>query len=482
MTAVARVPLGTKLAYGLGAIAYGIKDNGYSVFLLLFYNQVVGLPAQAVGTIIGLALIFDAFIDPLIGHFSDRTHTKWGRRHPWLYASALPIALSWLMLWRPPQGDAQMILGYLLIAAIVTRAAIATNEVPSLAMAPELTRDYHERTLVLRYRYLFGWAGGLAMLMAAYGYFLKPPHGALSGPLAVKGFAAFGLAGALVMAATVLISAIGTHRRLAHPPRRRIESKPLKATLADIRETLSNRAFLLLMLAGLFGYTNQGVGFAMSNYNLAFVWQFAPAQLLLYSVGLFGGCVVIFFAVGPIARALGKKAAAAVLTLAGSLINMAPYLLRWAGLFPDPGSPDLLPVFLFFVTIGTALGIGAMIIGASMMSDVVEASEERTGRREEGLFFAGALFMQKCSGGLGIFFAGLILAAAQFPTGVRPGAVAIPVIDNLILLFAGVTIALAALSAVAFLYFPFGREEHEARLAKLAVAEASPGLENGGNA
>ena len=97
-----RVPLGTKLSYGLGAIAYGIKDNGYSVFLLLFYNQVVGLPANAVGTIIGLALVFDAFIDPLIGHFSDRTHTRWGRRHPWLYASALPIALSWLMLWRPP--------------------------------------------------------------------------------------------------------------------------------------------------------------------------------------------------------------------------------------------------------------------------------------------------------------------------------------------------------------------------------------------
>lgn len=477
-----RVPLATKLAYGVGAIAYGIKDNGYSVFLLLFYNQVVGLPADTVGTIIGLALIVDAFVDPLIGHFSDRTHTKWGRRHPWLYASALPIALSWMMLWRPPEGAPQMVLGYLLVAAIVTRAAIATNEVPSLAMAPELTRDYHERTLVLRYRYLFGWAGGLAMLMAAYGYFLKPPHGALSGPLAVKGFAAFGLAGAIVMAVTVLISAIGTHKRLAHPPQRRIESKNLKETLSDIRETLSNRAFLLLMLAGLFGYTNQGVGFAMSNYNLTFVWQFSPAQLLLYSVGLFLGCVVIFFLVGPIAHLLGKKAAAAVLTLLGSLINMAPYLLRWAGQFPAPGSPDLLPLFLAFVTTGTALGIGAMIVGASMMSDVVEASEERTGRREEGLFFAGALFMQKCSGGLGIFFAGLILAAAQFPAGARPGTVPVPIIDNLTLLFAAVTIALATLAAIAFLYFPFGRAEHEARLAKLAVAEAGSAQENGGNA
>ena len=79
-----RVPLGTKLAYGAGAIGYGIKENGFTVFLLLFYNQVVGLNAGVVGTVIAIALIFDAMIDPIIGVLSDRTHTRWGRRHPWL--------------------------------------------------------------------------------------------------------------------------------------------------------------------------------------------------------------------------------------------------------------------------------------------------------------------------------------------------------------------------------------------------------------
>lgn len=477
-----RVPLGTKIAYGAGAIAYGIKDNGYSVFLLIFYNQVVGLSAGAVGTVIGLALVFDAFVDPLIGHLSDRTHTRWGRRHPWLYASAVPIALTWLMLWRPPEGTPQMILGYLLITAILTRAAIAINEVPSLAMAPELTRDYHERTLVLRYRYLFGWIGGLGMLMAAYGFFLKPPHGALSGPLAAKGFSAFGLAGAIVMALSVLISAIGTHKRLAHPPARRIATKNLRATLADIRETLSNRAFLLLMLAGLFGYTNQGLGFALSNYNLTFVWRFGAGELLVYSVCLFAGAVFIFFTVGPIARALGKKHAAAALMVLAAAANMAPYVLRLAGLFPAPGAETLLPLFLAFVTLGTAMGIGAMILGSSMMSDVVEASEEKTGRREEGLFFAGALFMQKCSGGLGIFLTGLVLAAAEFPAGAQPGAVAVTIIDDYTLLFVGLTFMLSVGAALAFVRFPFGQAEHDARLAKLAVAERAPALENGGNA
>lgn len=477
-----RVPLATKLAYGAGAVAYGIKDNGYSVFLLLFYNQVVGLPADSVGFIIGLALVFDAFVDPLIGHASDRTHTRWGRRHPWLYASALPIGLSWLMLWHPPEGSASTILGYLLVVAIVTRAAIATNEVPSLAMAPEITRDYHERTLVLRYRFLFGWAGGLAMLMAAYGFFLAPPRGALSGPLAFKGYAAYGLAGALVMAAAVLVSAMGTHRRLAHPPAKRIETKSVGATLADIRETLSNRAFLMLMLAGLFGYINQGIGFALSNYNLTYVWQFGAGELLIYSMSLLAGAAFIFVVIAPIAHRLGKKHAAAALVLIGPFLTGAPYVLRLLGLFPAPDDPRLLPAFLALNTTGTALGIGAMILGASMMSDVVEASEERTGRREEGLFFAGALFMQKCSGGIGIFVTGLILAVADFPANARPGRVPGEVLDTYTTLMVGTTLTIAVLAAAAFARFPFGKAEHEARLAKLAVAEGLASAEGGGRA
>ena len=475
MTATGDVPFRTKIAYGVGAMAYGIKDNGFSVFLLLFYNQVIGLDAAIVGSVIALALVFDALIDPLIGVLSDRTHTRWGRRHPWLYASALPIGLSWLLLWHPPQGSPSMILGWLLVTAIFTRAAIATNEVPSLAMAPEITLDYHERTAVLRYRYLFGWLGGLAMLMLAYGVFLAPPLGALSGPKAAGGYALYGLCGAVVMAITVLISAIGTHKRLAHPPAKRIAPQPVGAMVRDMRQTLSNRAFLVLMLAGIFGYTNQGVGFAISGYNLNFVWQFSTGALLIYAMTLFLGVVVTFFIVTPIAKALGKMRAAALLTMVSAMFVVSTYSLRLLGLFPDVGSPMLLPMFLLLNTIGTAAGVAGMIIGASMMSDVVEASEEETGRREEGLFFSGALFMQKCASGLGILITGWILSAAQFPEAAVPGKVDVAALDRYTLLFIIATLALSAVSAWAFLRFPFGQAEHDARIAALAVASAQKG-------
>ena len=81
----------TKALYGLGAAANIIKQRGITTFLLLFYNQVVGLPPAMVSTAIMIALIFDAFIDPMIGQISDNTRSRWGRRHPFMYAAALPV-------------------------------------------------------------------------------------------------------------------------------------------------------------------------------------------------------------------------------------------------------------------------------------------------------------------------------------------------------------------------------------------------------
>ena len=110
-----------------------------------------------------------------------------------------------------------------------------------------------------------------------------------------------------------------------------------------------------------------------------------------------------------------------------------------------------------------------MILGASMMADVVEDAEVKTGRRSEGVFFAGSFFVQKCTSGLGIFIVGIILDAVSFPTGARPGAVPGAVLDDLTGLFAGIYILLGVTGAIIFTRFPFGRAEHEARIVRLAT-------------
>lgn len=109
-----RISSRSMLAYGFGAVAYGVKDAGFQTFLLLFYNQVIGLPAVQVGAAIMAALILDAMIDPAIGAASDRTRSGWGRRHPWMYGSAIPIALGWLLLWNPPELQHAAMLAWVL--------------------------------------------------------------------------------------------------------------------------------------------------------------------------------------------------------------------------------------------------------------------------------------------------------------------------------------------------------------------------------
>ena len=127
---VRRLPAPTMLAYGSGAIAYGVKDLSFSTFLLLFYNQVIGLPAAEVGFAIMCALLLDAFIDPAIGFLSDRTRGRWGRRHPWMYASALPVAIGWLLLWNPPEWGQGALLLYVFGSALLVRVALSMFEIP----------------------------------------------------------------------------------------------------------------------------------------------------------------------------------------------------------------------------------------------------------------------------------------------------------------------------------------------------------------
>ena len=145
-------------------MAFGIKDNAFAYFLLFVYVQVFGLSPDLAGLAILLMLIFDAISDPLVGYFSDNTKTKWGRRHPYIYLSALPVCISFFVLWIPPLDLTQFqLFSYLLLVGIFIRTAITFYEIPSMALGPELSKDYIERSSLLAYRYWFGWWGGLAV-------------------------------------------------------------------------------------------------------------------------------------------------------------------------------------------------------------------------------------------------------------------------------------------------------------------------------
>lgn len=474
MAETGRVPFATKLAYGSGAITYGVKDNGFAVFLLIFYNQVMGLPADLVGLAVMIALIIDAFIDPIIGHLSDRTNTRWGRRHPWIYASVIPVGLSWFLLWHPPEWDQTSMLFYLIGSAILMRSALALNEVPSLAMLPELTQDYHERTDVIRYRFLFGWLGGLTLLLLAYAVFLAPTPEQPAGLLRRDGYYDYAAAGVVMMTVATLVAALGTHKRMAHRPTRLPPRQPLLAELRGIASTLRNKAFLTLMAAGIFAFANQGLNFATSTYMQLYVWEFPRWAMTAWPVTLVAGVAFAFVVTPMISRRLGKKQAAAIMAILAISVGLMPYILRLAGLFPANGEPATLPLFLACATVATGFGIAPMILIGSMLADVVEDSELKTGHREEGLFYAGFLFMQKCVTGIGTFAAGTLIAAVGLPRDAVPGTVDPGIITNLMLAFTILTIAFIGTAILMFLRFPLDQKDHEERLRTLAARRALP--------
>jgi GPH family glycoside/pentoside/hexuronide:cation symporter len=467
---VRRLGAPTMLAYGFGAVAYGVKDFGFLTFLLLFYSQVVGLPAQQVGFVIMCALLLDAFIDPAIGWFSDHTRSRWGRRHPWMYGAAIPIALAWLLLWNPPAWSHSGLLLWLFVTAVLVRTAVSAFEVPSQALSPELTADYDERTRIMAYRYLFGWAGGMAMMIVALEWLLAPGPGQEAGQFSRGGYPGFAIASAVAMVFAILVSAIGTHHEIGRLPRPEVRKAPRGERWRLFRETIANRPFLTLMAAGFCYYWAQGISFTLSQLLYAHVWQFPKGAYALAAGALMVGATLAFLVAPRVASRFGKPASAAGFMALAAVLLGSPYLLRLAGLFPPVESPWALPLLFSIFLINATCSVSSTILGASMMADVVEHSEVTTGQRSEGIFFAGAFFIQKCCSGLGIFGASLIMFVAGFPDGARPGTVPAPTIDRLTLLFAAAYLLLGFAAAFLYRRFPFGKAEHQARVERLAKA------------
>ncbi len=466
-----KLRLATKLAYGFGSIAYGIKDNGFSTLLLLFYNQVVGLPAGLVGTAILVALVLDAVLDPLIGHISDHTRSRWGRRHPFMYAAAVPVGVLYLLLWNPPvHASHAVILLYLVVAAILVRTAISCYEIPSSALAPELTTDYHERTSVLGYRYLFGWLGGVGMLLIVFAVFLVPTAEYPVGQLNPAGYHRYAIAASVAMTAAILLSALGTHREIAHLPKASPTRMSLEGTWRGITATLHNRPFLILMVSGIFAYTNQGVTFALNTYFNTFLWGFSASALALFVLSILAGVVLAFVMASFASRRVGKRRAAVSFGLIYIIFAVGPLFLRLQGWFPANGSPVLLPLLLAATALAIGAGVAGFILGASMMSDVVEDSQSRTGERTEGVFFAGSFFMQKCVSGVGLFLSGAILTWSHFPAAAVPGTVGQGVLDRLTFTYCALTVLFGVASAGVLSLFPLGEADHRERLAALADA------------
>lgn len=461
----------TKFSYGLGAVAFGVGGQALSAAVISQYLFIVmGVPALLVGTAIMVSQIIDALADPLLGYWSDATRSRWGRRHPFLYAAAIPCSLAYYALWHPPvawSGGALFI--YMLLALIVVRFFTAMYEIPSSALAPELAPDYHDRTGLLAWRWLLGSAGAGLMIALLNLVYLRHDADHPLGILNRVGYSRWGTIAAVAILVSMLGSSLATHRlipTLSLPPVRRI------GTLAALREvfaTLTNRSLLVLMASGLISGVGGGVTTALNPFLYLYFWGLPPqylAGLVLVMVpATLAGTVL-----APVAsRRFGKKPTMIAVFAVSLVTSLIPISLRLGGAMPANGSPWLVPILFTDAFIAGLLNLIGYIVIASMVGDVVEENAVRSGVRSEGLLFAANGLIPKISGGVGAFIGGLIITIVHFPAHAQQGAVAPALLRQLGLIYLPIAAVMSGMAIVALQFYRIDQAAHERHLRTLAV-------------
>ncbi|MEM1086243.1 MAG: MFS transporter [Pseudomonadota bacterium] len=460
----------TKIAYGIGGAAGGVKNNGFDYVLLLFYSQIMGLPAISVAVALSIALLVDAISDPMVGYWSDNLRSKLGRRHPFMYVALVPVAVAYYFIWNPPAGmETSGLFAWLLSLTILTRLMYTFFEVPSTALAAELSQDYDDRTSLISFRYFFAWIGGLTVQVILFAVLLERSETDPTGIFHLPGWNAYGLVGGCVIFAAILISSAGTHHQIPHfkapPPRRSLT--PFKV-IGEIWETVSNPSFRALFIATMFGLIASGISATLNQYINSFFWGFTVDQIGDLSFAVFVSAILALF-IAPIAgKTLGKKRAAIIIGLLAFTSAPAPVFARQLGLMPPNGTEALFNTVLLITVIDVALIIAYQILATSMVADIVEESELKTGRRSEGVFFAGISFMRKLSQMAGVFSASLILTAAAIVPGMTVNEVSTESIRALGWGYAVTLLIVWMLMLLAISFYRISREDHERNLQALA--------------
>ena len=464
----------TKFSYGFGAVAFGVKDNGFSYFLLLFYSQVVGVDARLVGLALTVALFIDAFVDPIVGYWSDNFRSRWGRRHPFMYAAALPISASYFLLWNPPDAWSDgATFWYLLILAVTIRVFISFYEIPSTALAPELTDHYDERSTLLSHRSYWGWTGGNAMSVFMFSVLFPmfATKAIPNGQFNRDAYSTYGMIASGLILVSILVSALGTHSRIATlkspPPQRRLTPVTI---FKEIFETLANRSFIALFISAIFGAIASGLSAALSFYFFTYFWNFTTQQSGFVTMGVFISAVIGATLAPIVSRTNGKKRGAIIIGLIAFLGSPMPIVLRLMGVLPDNGDPFVF-WFVFFATMfDVGLIICFQILSGAMMADLVEQAEVKTGRRSEGIFFAASAFIRKVVGGIGLTAATFVLTMAQLPKGADPSQVSPDTIWRLGAYYVPTILSLWMAMLAVMAAYNLSRKDHEDNLAKLATS------------
>jgi GPH family glycoside/pentoside/hexuronide:cation symporter len=445
-----RLGLKTKLSFGIGSAAEFIAITTITAYGILFYNQVLGLPAYLAGLAISASLVLDGIIDPIAGSISDRTRTRWGRRHPFMYAAAVPIALSFFAVFNPPAELSQTALFFwCLVSVSALRWSMAFYHTPHIALGGELSLDYTERSKVMAYNSFFSWAGGALTTWIALTYFFRKTPEYPRGLLNPHAWAPYAGTMALAALAILLASALLTHDRIKYLPQPGADTQrfSLRAFFKDVVWALTNVNYVWLLIGFFFLSVTLGLRTVLHVYVNTYFWGLGSEQLRLFVIGTFAGYATAFLLAARLHHRFDKKRTMIIAAIAYGAFPAIPIVLGLTGVLTTE-TPGLLPILIAFA----ALGYGSLsVLSISVMSalaDVADENEAKHGVRQEGVLYSTRTLFAKVDQAVGTALGGAVLSLISFPEKAKPGRVPTEVLESLALwdgVIAGVPAVLAAL-------------------------------------
>ena len=462
--------------YGSAAIAYGIKNNAFSYLLLIYANQVLGLPGYLASIALAVAMLWDALTDLFIGHWSDKTSSRHGRRHPFMFAAFLLLPVSFFGLFDPYiELTEANTFAYVLVMAILIRTGTTLFEVPSTSLLPQLESQYDRRNKWLALRHAFGWYGGNLLHTANFLFWV----GAY-GVTAQAGYSIYAAVGATLIALVIATSSLGTRRVAAALPR---PTEPLRIgeiarEIGQIFESVRNRNFAALFFYGLVAGIAAGLGAALYLYNTVYFFAFSGDQIAAVGIAVLAAPAIAYVVAPLLGAKLGKKRGAMIGILFLVTLYPVPYVLLLSGWWPPLGSWKSLSLFAVVTVIEVVcIMIGGILID-SMMADVVEDSETATNRRSEGLFYAARGFAAKATSAGGILGAGMIVSLVGLDGIESVEQMTRELRENLATRFLFLFCGLNLLALCFVLLYRITRDGHATNLA--ALAGRKRGDESGG--
>jgi sugar (glycoside-pentoside-hexuronide) transporter len=382
-----------KFAYGMGDSAANLIFQTQITFLMFFYTNVFGIAAGTAGKILLISRMVDAFNDPMIGALADRTSTRWGRYRPWVLWSAVPLAVALVLCYSTPPFDTNGKIIWAIATYNVLMILYAANNIPYCALAGVMTSDPQQRTSLMSWRFVCAMAAALVVNVLTVDLIQFFGRGD-----AARGYQLTMMLWGLLAAAFFAVTFTFTKERVSPDPRQR-------STLwQDVSDLFRNGPWIALFALAVLIYVQLALRSGTLLFYFSYYLKLDVAFGWIDNFGVFNGVGLAFTIVGimlsrPLARRFGKRN-----TFRFGLLLSSALMAAFALLPPDSFS------LLLALQIALQLAFGPTIpILWSMMADVADYSEWKTGRRSTALAFASIIFGLKLGFGVGGWLNGELL-------------------------------------------------------------------------